>query len=334
MKRAVVFLTLVAMLGAACDRGREAAPPVGTSAGSAAARAGSAATGSAGVPAPAPANDIWAQAKPNNAPRPAPLAHPLFWAVEKDGKTTYFLGTMHMGVDADSRLPPSIWDKFRAAPAFAMEADLDDPKLAEDLKKPTGASLHAQLGDADWKKLEDALGPGIANMFDQMPAMVPAAMLAMRGLPMTLPMDKALSMRATEQHKPIVFLEPAQRQLALLRKWMDVKALKLMLQQLDTAGERAQQMLAAYVAGDERKIAAMNDEERKDALAHGYTAAEYEQQMNEMLYDRNASWIAPIEQLHAQGNAFVAVGALHLIGPRSVLDLLARKGYRVTRVTP
>jgi uncharacterized protein YbaP (TraB family) len=30
----------------------------------------------------------------------------------------------------------------------------------------------------------------------------------------------------------------------------------------------------------------------------------------------------------------VAVGALHLVGPRSVLDLLAHRGYRVTRVVP
>jgi len=62
--------------------------------------------------------------------------------------------------------------------------------------------------------------------------------------------------------------------------------------------------------------------------------AEYDREMDDLLYGRNASWIAPIEQLHAAGGGFVAVGALHLLGPRSVLDLLAHRGYRVTRVAP
>jgi uncharacterized protein YbaP (TraB family) len=91
-------------------------------------------------------------------------------------------------------------------------------------------------------------------------------------------------------------------------------------------------MLDAYVTGDEHKILALGDEERGDALRHGYTAAEYDQEMNDLLYDRNASWIAALEQLHADGGGFVAVGALLLLGPRSVLDLLAHKGYRVTRI--
>lgn len=325
MKRAVVFLTLVAVLGGACKR--QEAAPAAPSTGSAVAETGSAA---------APANDTWASTKPSGvaAPKPPPLAHPLFWAAEKNGKTTYFLGTMHIGVDAETRLPPLVWDKFRAAPAFAMEADLDDPNVMKDLMKPTSSSLHAQLGDAYWKKLEDAVGASTAQMFDRMQPMVPTSSLAMRGLPMTLPMDKTLATRATEQKKQMIYLEPAARQLALLGKWMDVKALKLMLDQLDDAEARAKLMLAAYTEGDEHEILALNDNERTEALAHGYTAAEYEQQMTDMLYNRNASWIPAIEKLHGEGNGFVAVGALHLVGPRSVLDLLAKKGYRVTRLTP
>src|SRR5207253_6683848 len=47
-------------------------------------------------PAAAPSADPWSAQKPAQKD---PLPHPLFWAVEKDGKTTYFLGTMHAGVD-------------------------------------------------------------------------------------------------------------------------------------------------------------------------------------------------------------------------------------------
>jgi uncharacterized protein YbaP (TraB family) len=147
-------------------------------------------------------------------------------------------------------------------------------------------------------------------------------------------MDKALSARATSEHKAIVFLEPAVKQIEILRRWMDVKAIKMILDQLPDAEHHAKEMLDAYAAGDERKILAINDSEKADALKHGYTSSEYDQELADLLYSRNASWIDPLEKLHATGGGFVAVGALHLIGPRSVLDLLASKGYKVARVAP
>jgi uncharacterized protein len=291
MKRAVVFLTLVAALGTACRSHPEA-------------------TGAA-----------------------TPLSHPLFWSVEKAGKTTYFLGTMHVGVDAEKRLPAIVWSKFHAAKSFAMEADLEAPEAAS-LLKPTASSLRQDLGDGYWKKLEDAMGPSVAGSLDHLPPMIPAAVLAVRGLPPTSPMDKVLSEHAVGEHKQQVFLEPVTRQLAILGKWMDVKALKMILDELPEGERHAKAMLDAYVEGDEQAIVALSDREKDDALHHGYTAAEYDQEMDEMLYQRNASWIDALEKLHAEGGGFVAVGALHLVGPRSVLDLLAHKGYQVTRIAP
>jgi uncharacterized protein YbaP (TraB family) len=267
-----------------------------------------------------------------NSAKADPLPHPLLWSVEKAGKTTYFLGTMHIGIDAETRLPAAVWNRLHAATTFAMEADLDDPAVAS-LLKPTESSLRDQLGDEYWKKLEDAMGPSVARALDHMPPMIPAAALSMRSLPQTVAMDKVLASRATGEHKQVVFLEPAARQLAILGKWMDVKALKMMLDELPEEAQHAVAMIDAYVAGDEAKLIALSDSEKTDALHHGYTTAEYDQEMNEMLYNRNASWIDALEKLHADGGGFVAVGVLHLVGPRSVLELLSRKGYQVKRIS-
>jgi len=323
MKRAVVFVTLVAALATACKNGPKATAggPAGTSTAAAATETPASVTGN--TKATPPANPV-----PGD-----PLAHPLFWSVEKAGTTTYFLGTMHVGIDAEARLPAIVWDKLHAAKTFAMEANLDDPVVAS-LLQPTERSLHRDLGDAYWKKLEDAMGPSIATALDHLPPLVPATTLALRGLPLTAPMDKVLSAHATAEHKQLVFLEPVTRQLAILGKWMDLRALKMMLDELPEGERHAKAMLDAYIAGDEPAMVALSDREKTDALLHGYTAAEYDQEMNEMLYDRNSSWIDAIEQLHADGGGFVAVGALHLLGPRSVLAILAGKGYRVTRLAP
>ena len=318
IRAVIVAVSVVATAGIACHR-QEAKP----------ATTGSDVSNSApAAPTPVAKRDPWQ--KPDE--KKDPLPHPLFFAVEKDGKTTYFLGTMHIGVDAASRLPDSVWQKLDAAKTFAMETDLDSQSI-DDMKRKDG-SLHKDLGDEYWKKLLAALGPASGEQMDHMKPMVPAATLSMRGLPFTLPMDMVLSARAKNENKPIVFLEPAAKQVAILDKWMDVKALKMMLDELPEGEAHAKEMLNAYMEGDEKKIVAISDSEKDDALKHGYTAAEYDQEMNEMLYNRNASWIDALEKLHAAGGGFVAVGAMHLLGPRSVLDLLGQKGYKVTRIAP
>ena len=223
--------------------------------------------------------------------------------------------------------------KLDAARTLAMEADLDDPQIA-DMLAPTDRSLRRELGEQYWHQLEDALGPGMAAAVDHLPTMVTASALSSRGLPPTPPMDKVLRDRASETRKRLVYLEPATRQLAILRKWLDVRALKLILDELPDAERRAQAMLSAYLAGDDQQLVALADGERDQALHHGYSAAEYERELAEMLYDRNVAWLAAIEGVHAEGGGFVAVGALHLVGPHSVLALLGQRGYRVTRVGP
>src|SRR5882672_797507 len=79
------------------------------------------------------------------APATGRLAHPLLWAAEKDGRTTYLFGTMHTGIDAATRLPAIVWAKLDAARAFAMETDLDDPTAA-DAVRPIPGSLRDALG--------------------------------------------------------------------------------------------------------------------------------------------------------------------------------------------
>jgi uncharacterized protein YbaP (TraB family) len=51
-----------------------------------------------------------------------------------------------------------------------------------------------------------------------------------------------------------------------------------------------------------------------------------------LLYDRNTRMVERMQPQLKAGAAFVAVGALHLYGDKGLLNLLARDGYRVSRV--
>ncbi len=328
-------MTLIALAGTACKKSSPAAeppPPAPVVIGDpAAGSAGSAGGSGAGAAAAGSGQDPWSKTA---APTPKdPIARPFLWSAEKDGKTTYFLGTMHLGVDAESRLPQLVWDKLDAAPTFAMETDLSDPSLATIGQRNSG-TLRADLGPGYWKKLEDAITPAMAKAIDNMKPLIAATLLSLQHLPKTSPMDGVLHGRAINQQKQIVFLEAPSGQAAILEKHMGLRTLKMMLDTADKSAAQTQEMLDAYLAGDADKIVGITESQRGDALEHGFTAAEYEQQMEDLLYKRNAAWIAPIEKLHAGGGGFVAVGAMHLVGKRSVLEMLEKQGYQISRLTP
>lgn len=315
------LLVLLLAASAACKGADKAPTPSAGSSGSAPA----AASGSGSQAAA----DPWTE----KAPEKDPLKRPLLWAIEKEGKTSFALGTMHLGIDPNARLPELVWQKLDASPTFAMETDLAEGAKLEVLRKD-GTTLRQELGDEYWKKLEDVLGVGEASRMLTFKPMIPATLLSKRGLPDTVAMDGVLHGRALNGKKKVVFLEPFSAQAAVLLKWMNAQALKDMLDDVPGLEQRTKDMLAAYIAGDEGKILAIADSERGHWLEKGRPAKEYDEQMEDLLYKRNASWIAPIEKLHAEGGGFIAVGALHLIGPRSVLELLEKKGYKVTRLTP
>ena len=195
-------------------------------------------------------------------------------------------------------------------------------------------TLDEDLGPAYYKKLEDALGKNEAAMMKPLKPMIPATLLSLRRFPKTPPMDGVLHARASNAHKKLVYLEPIETQVAVLDKWMNVRALKDMLDDLDGTDARAKQMADAYIAGDGDTLMAVFERERELWKQKGRPESEFDEQMADLLYKRNASWIEPIEKLHAEGGGFIAVGAAHLLGPKSVLELLAARGFTITRVSP
>lgn len=262
---------------------------------------------------------------------PAPV-RPLLWSVEKDGKTSYLFGTMHRGVNP-SRVPALVWHKLEASRVLAVETDVSQAASLPVLRTD-GSSLMTELGPAYWKKLEDTLGIDTASRLVGFKPVIPAMLVAMHGMPETLPIDGELEHRARTHGKPIVYLETVDAQFAVLEKWFDTRALRDMLDDIAQVEKVSKLVVTAYVEGDPDKMLAVTARERERWLARGRTQSEYDAQMEDILYRRNASWIDGIEKLHADGGAFIGVGALHLVGPRSVVDLLTQRGYAVKRILP
>ena len=88
-------------------------------------------------------------------------------------------------------------------------------------------------------------------------------------------------------------------------------------------------MIELYVQGDTGTFwplfrAVLPDEEADKA---GYAAFE-----QAMIVERNKTMIKNAEPIIDAGNAFIAVGALHLPGPDGLIELLRKAGHTVTAV--
>jgi uncharacterized protein YbaP (TraB family) len=253
------------------------------------------------------------------------LANPFFYSVQgPDGASGHVLGSMHMGVDAESELPPRVWKALQEASALVIEADITDVSMSSGMMLPAGQNLREMLGEEDWKLVEETLGSATAQIVATMKPAAVAAMIGMKGLPITMPMELSLIMKAQEASIKIDYLETAAFQLELLNKIMDIDFLKHMLR--TAKPEDGQKLLDVYRGGDEDALLAA-------MLTPDAWGKDFDTNIEAMLYKRNDTWIPKLQEHFAKKNSFVAVGAAHLVGPRGVLASLKKLGYTVERAT-
>ncbi len=253
------------------------------------------------------------------------LKAPFFYKIEgPNGASGHILGSMHMGVDAEKELPAWVWKELHSASLLVIEADITDSSLSSGMMLPKDQNLRELMGEEGWKLLENELGEiGAKQMMPMKPAAV-AAMIGMRGLPITMPMELSLIVKAQEHEVGIDYLETAAFQLDLLNRIMDVEFLIHMLK--TAKAEDGANLLALYRGGDEEGL----HKAMQEPNAWGKNS---EANRDAMLYKRNDDWIPKLETLFAKKKVFIAVGAAHLMGPRGVLALLRNKGYQVERVS-
>jgi uncharacterized protein YbaP (TraB family) len=89
------------------------------------------------------------------------------------------------------------------------------------------------------------------------------------------------------------------------------------------AGDELDRLVAAWVSGDVDTLAGMMQPKSDEEAAA----------LKVLLLDRNLRWMPQIEKLLAENREdLIVVGAAHLAGEGSVLDLLETAGYTVTRI--
>jgi uncharacterized protein YbaP (TraB family) len=266
----------------------------------------------------------------------------LLWAVEGQQNRVYLLGSVHLLRDADGvGLPVAAEAAYADAEGLVMEIDLDDPTVASptamlaEMQRsallPAGQSLRDVLG-SDYEAIARrvvAAGLDLAMLDPFAPWFVATLLLqvelAERGFRPELGVEQRIAERAVRDRKPIEGLETPAEQFAVLARLplpLQKRFLQMTLEETGNIDTELERVLEAWRAGDAEALA--------ELLSEGYE--EFPELYGPLAEDRNRAWVEEISDLLDDADDYlVVVGALHLVGRDSVVDLLRRRGYEVTR---
>jgi uncharacterized protein YbaP (TraB family) len=262
---------------------------------------------------------------------------PALWKVADEDTTIYLFGTVHV-------LPKELeWYDATIATALngsdmivteikmdkASEAELQELSMKLGLLAP-GTTLRSLLTPEQTATYEAGLAKLGAppEAFDPVKPWLAGLTLSLlplmqQGYDPNSGVEKILLAKAGT--KPQGALETAEFQLGIFDNMPTEAQVAFMMEAVEGMDEikpMLDRMVAEWAEGDAAELANIMNEGMTDpAVAEA------------LLYSRNANWAEWIDtRLDEPGTVFIAVGAGHLAGSKSVQDYLAQKGITVARV--
>lgn len=266
-------------------------------------------------------------------------ADPALWVVKDDDTTIYLFGTVHVLKPGLSWFDEAVKEAFDKSDTLMLEMVLPEDQaqiqqvmlpLAID---PERTALSSRLDNeqrAAYYAAMDKVGLSAAqfDIFEPWFAAVTlsVAPLAKLGYDPEQGAEKQLTRFAKSTGKPITGFEDLKEQLSFLDTLpadAQLSYLNSVVRDIDKMGPTLDTLVAQWAAGNPEALA----ETMNESMAETPEVAEA------LLFARNARWADQIKtRMDAPGTVFVAVGAGHLAGDRSVQVLLAERGLVAERV--
>jgi len=271
-----------------------------------------------------------------------PYAQGRLWMVEVAGAApSYLVGTMHSADPAVATPWPALAHVMNAVDSVTVELVLDD-----EATKAMGQAMVL----TDGRVLGDIAGPDRMARIEAVGAvygMPPEALQQFRpwavNMLFSLPpselqrqatgaamLDNVLRQHAEDRGIAVYGIETINEQLALFADYSEADQLAMLDLTLEMQPRVEAQFAAlrnAWLAGD---LGGLYDTAMDLPVTESPELVD--EFMGRLIQDRNHRMAERITGLLDQGNALIAVGALHLPGDEGVLALLEAKGYLVSPV--
>jgi uncharacterized protein YbaP (TraB family) len=255
----------------------------------------------------------------------------------------YLYGTVHAGKPSFFPLPAAVEKAYADSKVLAVEADVTDTEAmtrsAKSMVYAPPATLDKEVPKATWdrvKKHAERLSIPEAQLAQLKPFMAGTLLaFAEWGKVGYLPqfgVDMHLIKRAKEDGKRIVELEGADAQTAVIESITPAEALAALNGTLDAiesglSGEQITGMVNAWQAGDPNLL--LEVARKYNETIPGAAAIE-----EKFIWSRHDAMAGKIGRmlLDSRERHFVAVGALHMAGPKGLVEMLKKRGFIVRQL--
>jgi len=266
---------------------------------------------------------------------------PAIWKISDVDTTVYLFGTVHVLPPTLTWHSPALDKALEASKAVYFETDVEgDPMVFRDIIQRLGLyqpseKLSDRLAPGDLELLKSALAKlelplvAIESMRPWYAGVVISEAVVRRaGYDVTSGVESVMRPAASAAGKQIRFLETIEQQMAsfaTLPEPVQIKFLTSGLAEIDTAADDLNALVKAWKAGDTDSLNKLLIDDDLGAIPEVYDA---------LLKSRNANWAPEIDALMKSetGTFLVAVGAAHLIGKDSVIEMLKPMGHTAERV--
>jgi uncharacterized protein YbaP (TraB family) len=260
----------------------------------------------------------------------------LLWEIGRPGvPASYLFGTIHSEDPAVLALPAAVQQAFDAAHRVVLEVQLDmDAMLysSQVMLLDEGRLLSEITGKALFEQTSRAIRTrGIPEVvLERMKPWAAAVTLSMPAPETGEVLDMRLYQRALQAGKPVFGLESIREQLAVFDDMPESEQHVLLRDAVENFPEidaMHRELLAAWKQRDLDTLLAIN----AAAMQAGdqELAAEFE---DRLITRRNRLMAERLQPYLQEGDAFVAVGALHLPGETGLLNLLEQRGYTIRMI--
>ena len=275
-----------------------------------------------------------------SAPADAKAARPAMWQVSDKDTNIYLFGTVHLLPPGTQWRTPKLEKATREAGTLVVETIVDEKnpqafaaELARLSIRPGLPPIISRVAPAKQAALRAAMAksgiPEAAlNNMETWAAAFALLQLQFKelGVSGTDGVELTLRQAFTAAGKRVEQLETNSQQLGFFDTLPEASQRELLEGAIETPAAAKRQfdaMLAAWISGD------------VDAMGRTFNAEfQNSPEMKEVLLKRrNANWAWWLHSRMAQpGTVFVAVGAGHLAGEDSVVEMLKKRGLRVRRI--
>jgi uncharacterized protein len=261
----------------------------------------------------------------------------LLWRITKEGVApSHVYGTIHVGDPRLGGLPAEVRAAFDGASSLMLEF-LPDPyareRFLEAAMYQDSRTLEREIGAADFERALEQLKPiGLQREFVN--KLKPwGVLLNLRNAAGAegAPLDGQLLELARARRLPLHQIENVEEQIFTFDEFpmeAQVALLRHSLAHRDELLALAENTLQAYLARDLAEIWRLREDFGR---RHPAVAPHQAVMTKRVVLDRSVVMAFRMQRQLRRGNAFVALGALHLYGDKGVLALLEADGYRATR---